>query len=119
MKSRRIIFAACAALAVGLAIMAAPLGAKRAAHAPTPAAQTKKNIWLQAEVVHADAQSIVVREQSDMRMIHTFTYAPAVQAQMRAIIQQGGYRYGDTVKILHQQGQTVALEIQGKPSKRH
>ncbi len=118
MKSRRI-FAACAALAAGLAIMATPLGAKRAAPAPTPAAQTEKKIWLNAEVVHADVHSIVVREQSDMRMIHTFTYAPAVEAQMREIIQQGGYRYGDTVKILYQQGQTVALEIHGKPSKPH
>ncbi len=116
MKSRRI-FAACAALVAGLAIVAAPLGAKRAA--PTPAAKAGSKIWLKAEVVHADAQSIVVREQSDTRMIHTFTYTPAVQAQMREIIQQGGYRYGDTVKILYQQGQTVALEIQGKPSKRH
>jgi hypothetical protein len=119
MKSRRVIFAACAALAAGLAIMAAPLGAKRAAPTPVPAAQTEKKIWLNAEVVHADAQSIVVREQGDTRMIHTFTYTPAVQAQMREIIQQGGYRYGDRVKILYQQGQTVALEIQGKPSRPH
>lgn len=118
MKSRRI-FAAFAALTAGLAIMAAPMGAKGAAPAPTPAAQTKKEIWLQGEVVRADVRSIVVREQRDMRMIHTFTYAPAVQARMREIIGQGGYRYGDKVKILHQQGQTVALEIQGKPSRPH
>jgi len=95
--------------------------------APVPAKEPQQNtvvkpgamLWLKAEVMRADAHSIVVHDPADMRMIHTFTYAPAVQARMQQIIQQGGYRYGDKVKILYQQGQTVALEILGKPSKPH
>ena len=50
-------------------------------------------------------------------MIHTFTYTPALQAQMAKLVQQGGYQYGDKVKILHQPGQTVALRLAGAPSK--
>jgi hypothetical protein len=36
---------------------------------------------------------------------------------MQALLDKGGYEYGDQVKILIQPGQTVALEIHGKPSK--
>ncbi len=126
MNSRRI-FAACAVLAAGLAIVTPPLGARTDASAPllekqmgsNPAAKPGAKIWLKAEVIHADIRSLVVREQNDARMIHTFTYAPAAQSEMRTIMAQGGYRYGDKVKILYQEGQTVALEIYGKPSKPH
>ena len=76
-----------------------------------------KAIWLKAEVIHADSNSMVVREQANGMMIHTFTYAPAVQGQMRKVMDQGGYQHGDKVKILCQQGQTVALRISGRPSK--
>jgi hypothetical protein len=116
MKKRRI-FIAAAALAAALAMMAAPLRAKE----PQQNTNVKPGarVWLKGEVIHADAHSIVVRDPADMRMIHTFTYAPAVRTRMQAIIQQGGYRYGDKVKILYLQGQTVALEILGKPSKPH
>jgi hypothetical protein len=116
MKRRRI-FIAGAALAAALAMTAAPLPAKE----PQQSTIIKPGpmVRLKAEVIHADLHSIVVREQADMRMIHTFTYTPAVQARMQVIIQQGGYRYGDKVKILYQQGQTVALGISGKPSKPH
>jgi hypothetical protein len=85
---------------------------------PTPkASNAAKGSWLKGEVIHADANSIVVREQDNGMMIHTFTYTPEVQAQMQKLADQGGYQYGDKVKILYQQGQTVALKVRGKPSK--
>src|SRR5271170_1392610 len=102
MKSLRI-FAVWAALAV----VAAPL----------LAGQPGAKIWLKAEVIRADYHAIVVREQGDTRKIHSFTYSPAVLAKMQKILAHGGYQYGDKVKILYQQGQTVALDIEGKPSK--
>jgi hypothetical protein len=73
--------------------------------------------WLKAEVIHADAQSLIVREQDNGMMIHTFTLAPALKDKMQAIVDKGGYQYGDKVRILHQHGETVALKISGKPSK--
>lgn len=81
------------------------------------AKSTANGNWLKAEVIRADANSIMVREQNNEMMIHTFTYTPEVQAQMQKLLDQGGYQYGDKVKILYQQGQTVALKLRGKPSK--
>jgi hypothetical protein len=36
---------------------------------------------------------------------------------MQAILDHGGFQYGDKVGILYMPGQTVALRIAGKPSK--
>jgi hypothetical protein len=74
-------------------------------------------VWLPAEVIHADSHSMLVREQGNERMIHTFTYAEGLQAKMQQIADAGGYQYGDKVKILYQRGQSVALKIHGRPSK--
>ena len=76
-----------------------------------------KGEWLKGEVIHADAQSIIVSEPDNERMIHTFTISPTLKDQMQTIVDRGGYQYGDKVKILHEHGQTVALRISGKPSK--
>ena len=81
------------------------------------AKSTANGNWLKAEVIRADANSIIVREQDNGMMIHTFTYTPEVQAQMQKLLDQGGYQYGDKVKILYQPGQNVALKLRGKPSK--
>lgn len=92
--------------------------------APTSAKPTSSkksssssNAWMKAEVLHSDGNSIVVAEQGNQRVIHTFTYASKVQTQMRKITDKGGYQYGDKIKILYTPGSTVALKIHGKPSK--
>jgi hypothetical protein len=76
-----------------------------------------KQVWLKAEVIHADTQSMIVRDPSNPLMIHTFTYSPKVRGQIERIIETGGYQYGDQVKIRCIDGQTVALALKGKPSK--
>ena len=76
-----------------------------------------KGNWLQAEVIHADSNSMIVRERANGMMIHTFTYTPELQAAMAKLLDQGGYQYGDKVQILYQPGQTVALRVRGRPSK--
>jgi len=73
--------------------------------------------WLKAEVIHADSNTIIVREQANGMMIHTFNFAPELKDKMQAILDHGGFQYGDKVSILFQPGQTVALKIHGKPSK--
>jgi len=100
---------------VGAAV-AAPI-ITRTVDALKPKAKAPGSEWLKAEVIHADAQALVVREQDNEMMIHTFTLAPELIEKMRAIVEKGGYQYGDKIKILHQRGQTVALKISGKPSK--
>jgi hypothetical protein len=83
-----------------------------------PVQQTPaRAIWLKAEVVQADRNSIVVREESNPLAIHTFTYGPGLKDRMEAIADQGGFQSGDKIRVLYKLGQTVALKIHGKPSK--
>lgn len=84
---------------------------------PKASSANAKGNWLKAEVIHADSNSIIVREQDNGMMIHTFTYTPDLQPQMQKLMDQGGYQYGDKVRILYQHGQTVALKVRGKPSR--
>jgi hypothetical protein len=124
------IFAVLIAPAALLAISAAPARAQgpiaiAEAAAPiisnvisTVATKPKKSgDWIKAEVIHADSNSILVREQDNGMMIHTFTYAPPLKDKMSTIADKGGYQYGDKVKIRVKPGETEALEIKGKPSK--
>jgi hypothetical protein len=108
------------ALTLGIAFSATPIRAQ-AISAPiivkTNPNTNPKSEWLKGEVIYADAHSIIVRERDNERMIHTFTIAPALKGRMQAIVDSGGYQYGDKVKILHQRGETVALKVSGKPSK--
>jgi|SRR5208282_2733699 hypothetical protein len=116
MKSYRIF--AAAALAAAMAVAAAPARAQVTTSDPIVVKQNRpKPVWLKAEVVHADAHSIIVREQVNSLAVHTFTYSPKIQSSMQQLTDQGGYQYGDKVKILYQPGDTVALKIAGKPSK--
>jgi hypothetical protein len=123
------IFAALIAPAAALAISASSARAQTpvavAAAAPivsevissVSAKPKPQGNWLKAEVIHADSNSILVREQANGMMIHSFTFAPPLKDKMTTIANKGGYQYGDKVKILVKPGQTEALAIKGKPSK--
>jgi len=124
MKSSRI---AIAALVVVIAVAAATTVA-RAQVTTAPAIRVKvKQLktqlsWFKGEVLHADQLSIIVRDRQDPRFVRTFTYSPKAKEKMERIIENGGYQYGDKVKIQYQAGQTdssqnVALDIKGRPSK--
>ncbi len=128
MKSYKNIAVWCV-LAAGLAISVGPARAQvveSVVAAPivtkvistiTPKGTPKGTSWLKAEVIFAGANSIVVREQANELVIHSFSFAPEVKDKMQAVVDKGGYQYGDKVNILYQPGQTVALRIHGKPSK--
>jgi hypothetical protein len=114
------IFAATG-LAASMAVSVVPVRAQTNTSSPIVVKSSKphaaKPNWMEAEVIHADLNSMVVREQQNGMMIHTFTYTPEVQAHMQKIADAGGYQYGDKIKVLYQTGQTVALKVHGKPSK--
>lgn len=128
MKNYRI-FAASCVLAAGLAIsagaaqgqvvesvVAAPIITK-VIKTITPKGAPAGTSWLKAEVIFASANSIVVREQANELVIHSFSFAPELKDKMQAVLDKGGYQYGDKVNILYQPSQSVALRIHGKPSK--
>lgn len=130
MKISRIL-AFALVLAGGLAISAGAaraqaVAAAAAAEAASPIIRvfhklvSKPNVngdWIKAKVIHFDAHSIIVSQIDNPRMIHTFTYATNIQDKMQQLEDNGGYQWGDKVKILYVPGQTVALKIRGKPSK--
>jgi hypothetical protein len=76
-----------------------------------------KPVWMNAEVVHADLHTIIVRERDNSMMIHTFTYSEKAQDKMNQIVENGGYQVGDQVKIRWMPGGSEALDIKGRPSK--
>lgn len=97
-----------------LAIGAPPAGAQDPAASAAP---SEKVIKTRFEVLHMLYQSIQVRSLSDMRELHTFTYAPEIRDQMQNIFNNGGFQYGDKVEVWYHPGQSVALRVKGKPSK--
>jgi len=76
-----------------------------------------KPVWLKAEVIHADQLSLLVREEDNGLNIHTFTYSDRVREKMQAVLEAGGYQYGDKIQVRHMPGKTEALDIRGGPSK--
>ena len=129
MKTPRIIVAPIA-LAAALAVSAGSAKAQDPVTAAAIAAPIiskaisaiapKKNPpgnWLKGVVVHFDAHTLIVREEVNERAIHTFSYAPEIKDQMQQLMNAGGFQYGDSVKILFQQNNSVAVKVVGKPSK--
>jgi hypothetical protein len=117
MKNSKIL-AAAFALAAGMALAAAPV---RAQISDTPAIVVKqqpvKKAWLNAVVIHADNNSIMVHDAKNSLVITTFTFAPALRDKMQKILDNGGYQNGDKVRILYEPGKTEAIDVRGRPSK--
>lgn len=106
------------AVGAALALTGGPAHAQMSSSAPIVVKQEPaKDRWLKAEVIHADGVAIMVRDQKNSMDVTTFTYAPEIRDKMQQLLDRGGYQYGDKVKIRYQTGQTVALEVRGKPSK--
>jgi hypothetical protein len=123
MKTLRIVLA-LAALAAGVAFGTTPAKAQADPVSPlntSPPIVVKqkavKPIWLKAEVIHADQLSLLVREEDNGMNIHAFTYSDKAREKMQAVLDAGGYQYGDKIRIRYMPGKTEALDIQGDPSK--
>lgn len=98
-------------------IVAANIAAPIVAHTIKPAKTSTSGKWMKAEILHADQNSMVVSEQGNERMIHTFTYNDTVKTKMAKIIDKGGYQYGDKVTIYYNPSTMQAIKFKGKPSK--
>jgi len=73
--------------------------------------------WRQWNVIAASNSSMIVRDPQSERTVVTFTYSDKVRDKMQKIIDNGGYQYGDKVRIHHVEGQTLALDLKGRPSR--
>ena len=76
-----------------------------------------KAVWLKAEVIHSDLQTLIVREAGNGMEIHTFSFSARAKDKIEQVQDAGGYQSGDHVKILWIPGSSEALNIKGRPSK--
>jgi hypothetical protein len=77
----------------------------------------EKPVKSRFQVLRMMTTAIQVQSVADEREIHTFAYSDQIRDQMRNLLDQGGYQYGDKVVIEYRPGTEVALKIKGKPSK--
>jgi hypothetical protein len=128
MKNFNSIAGAFCCAAVMLVIAAPPARAQLIEPARTPIStepsapivvkqRPAKAVWLRAEVIHADRNTLIVREVGNEMAIHTFTFADRAKDKIEQVQDEGGYQSGDHVKILWIPGSSEALNIKGRPSK--
>jgi hypothetical protein len=68
-------------------------------------------------VLHANIAQITVRAKGNDMFLQTFPLSEQASAQMQAIVDRGGYQYGDKVTVYYDQTNLKALKVKGKPSK--
>ena len=128
MKNCKFIAAALFSAAALLAVAAPSARAQvtEPARTPIPTApnapvvvkqKPTKAVWLNAEVIHADLNTMIVREVGNEMVIHTFTFSEKAKGKIEQVQDAGGYQNGDHVKILWMPGTSEALNVKGRPSK--
>jgi hypothetical protein len=68
-------------------------------------------------VMHANIAQITVRAKGDDMSLETFSLSQEASARMQAIVDKGGYQYGDKVTVYFDPTTKQALKVKGKPSK--
>ncbi|HUL17347.1 MAG TPA: hypothetical protein VLV88_15220 [Terriglobales bacterium] len=109
-----------AACAVSFAQVPAPVIDTTAAivvKAVTAAHHSSPYPKFQGTVVNANVAQITVRAKDNELDLQTFSLSQEVSQKMQAIIDKGGYQYGDKVTIYYDPTSHVAMKIKGKPSK--
>lgn len=85
---------------------------------PIPVKTVKaKPAQFEGTVMHANIAQITVRGKENELAVRTFTLSPQAAGKMQQAINQGGFQYGDTVKVEYDPATSTALKIKGKPSK--
>jgi hypothetical protein len=116
MKNKLSILWLAATLAAAAPVFAGP--AQVTTTAPIVIKQPKPKLEkFKGHVLSATIASIIVQSSDNEKMVRTFQYSAAAKEKMLAIIDRGGYQYGDMVTIFTEPGSNVALKIKGKPSK--
>ncbi|MGH9774091.1 MAG: hypothetical protein ACRD50_03990 [Candidatus Acidiferrales bacterium] len=119
MKISNILALTLAACAV---VSAAPVRAQETVAAPIVAKilRTKpKFAHFKGQVQFVDSLKMIVSDRNDNRFVRTFSYSPILQKKVDAILQRGGWQYGDRVDVEFETESSgdVAVAIHGKPSK--
>lgn len=68
-------------------------------------------------VMNANIAQITVRAKGNDMSLQTFSLSQEASLKMQAIVDKGGYQYGDKVTVYYDQTNLKALSFKGKPSK--
>src|ERR1700726_642417 len=68
-------------------------------------------------VMNANIAQITLRAKGNDMAIQTFALSPEAAAKMQAIVDKGGYQYGDKVTLLYDPASLQVIKLKGKPSK--
>src|SRR6202140_2890594 len=67
--------------------------------------------------MNANIAQITVRAKGNDMAIQTFALSPEAAARMQAIVDKGGFQYGDKVTLLYDPANLQVIKLKGKPSK--
>jgi hypothetical protein len=116
-----VIGVAAAACGVFCGIGAPPARSQESANTskPIPVKTVKtKPAQFEGTVMHANIAQITVRGKENELAVRTFRLSPQAAEKMQQIINQGGFQYGDRVKVEYDPATGTALKIKkGKSSK--
>src|SRR5580658_1274860 len=109
--------AAAVAATVIVAALVCVLAANAALPAPQSSAPPVRIVKYHGTVVTANGSVIILRNPYNPHDEMTFSYSPPVRDLMIKVLAAGGFQYGDKLTVIYANGTTVALKLQGKPSK--
>jgi hypothetical protein len=68
-------------------------------------------------ITNANVAQITVRAKGNDMAIQTFALSPQAATKMQAIVDKGGYQYGDKITVLYDPASLQVIKLKGKPSK--
>jgi hypothetical protein len=68
-------------------------------------------------VMHANTVQITVRAKGNDMSLQSFALSERASAEMQAVVDKGGYQYGDKVTVYYDPTSLKALKVKGKPSR--
>jgi hypothetical protein len=112
---------AAVCLGVFLGTTALPASSQEAANTskPIPVKTLKmKPAQFEGTVMHSNIAQITVRGKENELAVRTFTLSPQAAEKMQQTVNQGGFQYGDRVKVEYDSATSTALKIKKlKPAK--
>jgi hypothetical protein len=83
------------------------------------AVKPKPTGWSKFEgfVMNANTVQITVRAKGNDMAIQTFALSEETSGKMQAIIDKGGFQYGDKITLLLDPSSNKVMKLKGKPSK--
>jgi hypothetical protein len=68
-------------------------------------------------VMHANLAQVTAKTKGNDMAIQTFPLSDTASAKMQAIMDKGGYQYGDKITIYYDPQSLKAMKFKGKPSR--